>query len=372
MFSEIYNKYSWEEVSELIYGSTEDDVRRILSGDRFPAGSFHPLFSPAADPLLEEMASLSRSITLQRFGNAIQLYVPLYISNECGNMCLYCGFNASNKIIRRTLTPAEVLREAEILYRTGFRHILLLTGEKKSAVPLKMLEEIAALIHRKFSSVSIEVYPMTEEDYRRMVRSGVDGLTLYQETYNRDVYSSVHPSGEKRDFYKRLDSPDHGGRAGFRRLGIGSLMGLSDWRVDGFFTALHGLYLTGQYWKSQVLVSFPRIRHASGDFIPPVKVSDRDLAHLVAVMRIILNDAGLVLSTREPASLRDNLFPLGITSMSAGSKTCPGGYSGEQKAEGQFDIEDVRSPLEIASIIREKGYDPVWKDWDRDFLGDQS
>ncbi len=367
MFSEIYNNYSWERVSELIYGSTEDDVREVLAGGRFDADSIYPLFSPAADSFLEEMASLSFRITRRRFGNAIQLYVPLYISNECGNMCLYCGFNASNKIIRRTLTPAEVVKEADLLYQSGFRHILLLTGEKKSAVSPDMLEEIAALVHKKFSSVSIEVYPMEEEEYRRMVLSGVDGLTLYQETYNRDVYGSVHLSGEKKDFYKRLNSPDRGGRAGFRRIGIGSLLGLADWRVEGYFTALHALYLTGKYWKSQAMISFPRIRHASGEYKPPVKVTDRDLTHLIALMRIILNDAGLVLSTREPAPLRDNLFPLGITTMSAGSNTSPGGYTGESPAEGQFDIEDIRSPLEIAAIIKEKGYDPVWKDWDRDF-----
>jgi 2-iminoacetate synthase len=368
MFNKIYNNYPWEKVSRLIYSSTEDDVKRVLAGDRFNADSIYPLFSPAADTLLERMAELSYRITRQRFGNAIQLYVPLYISNECGNICLYCGFNASNKISRKTLTTDEILKEAEILYRAGFRHILLLTGEKKSAVPLDMLEEAAALIHKKFSSVSIEVYPMEEEEYRRMVNAGVDGLTLYQETYNRDLYDKVHLSGEKKDFYKRLSSPDLGGRAGFRRIGVGSLLGLADWRVDGYFTALHALYLTGKYWKSQVMVSFPRIRHATGDFAPPVKVTDRDLAHLIAVMRIVLNDAALVLSTREPAPLRDNLFPLGITTMSAGSKTSPGGYTGVSPAEGQFDIEDTRSPLEIASIIKDKGYDPVWKDWDRDFL----
>ena len=368
MFEEIYRSIDYEAVRDRIYSSTPDDVRRSLDRNAHGIDDMIPLFSPGADGFLEKMALMSRDITRMRFGKAIQLYAPLYISNECSSSCLYCGFNAKSKIRRVTLTAQEVREEAEILYRSGFRHILLLTGEKREAVPPEALAGIISDLHRRFPSLSIEVYPMEEEEYRSIVNAGADGLTLYQETYDRTTYAAVHPFGKKSDFFWRLNAPDRGGRAGFRRIGVGALLGLSDWRMDGFFTALHALYLARTYWKSQVLVSFPRLRHAPGGFQPAFTASDRDLTHLICVMRLLMNDAGLVLSTREPQYMRDNLLPLGITMISAGSRTNPGGYSGRDDAGSQFDVEDTRSPSDVAAMIREKGFDPVWKDWDRNFL----
>ncbi len=368
MFSDIYDEYKWERVKDRIYSSTEDDLKNTLKKDALHINDIYPLFSPHGDKYLEEIAQISYKITRQRFGNVIQLYSPLYISNECTNRCLYCGFNAENKIRRITLTPDEIEADAEILYRAGFRHILLLTGENRQAVPLRYLAEISERIHGRFSSVSIEVYPMEADEYSVMINSGTDGLTLYQETYNKKTYSEVHPSGKKRDFYRRLNGPDRGGTAGFRKIGIGSLLGLSDWRTEGFFTALHALYLTKKYWKSHIQVSFPRLRKAPGSFRPYVEITDKNLTLLISAMRIILPDAGLVLSTRESPYLRDNLFPIGITMMSAGSKTEPGGYSEMDIADRQFDVEDNRTPEEIAAMIRSKGFDPVWKDWDREFI----
>jgi 2-iminoacetate synthase len=326
------------------------------------------LFSPAADGHLEELAQASTAITKTRFGNIIQLYAPLYISNECDNSCLYCGFNRNTQIRRSTLSMEQVIDEADLLYRRGFRHLLLLTGESKGAVPLDTLAGIASAVHKRFASVSIEVYPMEVKEYQLMEKSGVDGLTIYQETYNRIIYDDIHPAGKKRDFGWRLEAPDRGGKAGFRKMGIGALLGLSDWRIDGFFTALHALYLTRKFWRSHIQVSFPRLRGAPGNFKPLADVSDRDLTHLICAMRILLPDAGLVLSTREPDHLRDNLFPLGITMMSAGSRTEPGGYSGLDIADNQFPVIDSRSPEEISEMIRKKGYDPVWKDWDSAFI----
>ncbi len=369
MFREIFDSHDLNRIRDRIYSSSESDFEKALASNdsRFTPDGIIPFFSPAADKHLEELAHRSSGITRARFGNTIQLYSPLYISNECNSSCIYCGFNARNRIKRVTLTPEEVTMEADALYGMGFRHILLLTGESRRAVPVTSMAEMIRRIHGKFSSISVEVYPMETQEYMELIRAGADGLTIYQETYDREAYAIVHPRGEKSDFYWRLDAPDRGGAAGFRRIGIGSLLGLSDWRIEGFCTALHAMYLSKKFWKSQVLISFPRLRCAPGDFKQPFNVTERDLAHLICVMRILLNNAGLVLSTREPAVLRDNLFPIGITTMSAGSKTSPGGYSLDNDAGGQFEIEDVRSPYVISEMLKQKGYDPVWKDWDRNF-----
>lgn len=369
-FIQVFNSLDHRQIHDAIIHASAADVERALAkaaiGDTLT--DYMPLFSPAADDFLEEMAQLSYAITRRRFGNIIQLYAPLYISNECSNSCLYCGFNITNKIQRTTLSSEETEQEAAILFREGFRHILLVSGEHRRKLPVDALAEIALRIHGRFSSVAIEVYPMKEEEYAVMAASGVDGLTLYQETYDRDVYAAVHPAGPKRDFEWRLQTHDRGGRAGLRKLGVGSLLGLSDWRIDGFYTALHARYLTETYWRSHIQVSFPRLRHAEGDFATPHPVSDRDLAHLICAMRLILPDAGLLLSTREPAYLRDHLIPLGITMMSAGSRTEPGGYSNPEGAGKQFEIEDRRSPREVAESIIQRGFEPVWKDWDRVFI----
>jgi len=367
MFEEIYRSYDFNSIRERIYSSTEADLLRTLGKESIEIDDMIPLFSPAADSSLEYLARRSRKITRMRFGNVIQLYAPLYISNECNSSCLYCGFNARSTIRRVTLTPEQVFREADILYGMGFRHILLLTGEKRTAVPPEHLSELIRHMHKKFSSLSIEVYPMEEDEYSLLTASGADGLTLYQETYDRETYRIVHPAGKKSDFFWRLNAPDRGGAAGFRRIGIGALLGLSDWRTDGFFTALHARYLSKKYWRSHILVSFPRLRNAPESYVPAETVPDRALVQMVCAMRIIVNDAGLVLSTREPGYMRDNLMPAGITMMSAGSRTNPGGYSGTDIADSQFAVEDPRSPDVIADMIRQKGLDPVWKDWDKNF-----
>ena len=303
-----------------------------------------------------------------RFGNTIQLYAPLYISNECINKCIYCNFNSTNKIKRITLSPEEADAESLVLYGNGFRHILLVSGEHRGAVPVEYISGIIKKIHKRFASVSIEVYPMNSDEYSTIVSSGADGLTLYQETYNREMYKEAHPAGPKKDFHKRLAAPEEGGKAGFRKIGIGFLSGLADWRVEGFYTALHAHYLMKKYWKIHIQVSFPRVRKTYTGYSPPLDVSDRDLTHLICATRIALPDAGLVLSTRESPYFRDNIIPLGITMMSAGSKTEPKGYTEPSCAGEQFQIEDTRTPEEVARIIHDRGFDPVWKDWDREFL----
>ena len=367
-FLNTIQKYNKQQVIAEIEAMTAADVQRALASEKIDNRDFMALLSPAAGNFLEEMAQKAHAITLRRFGRTILLYAPLYLSNECHNSCLYCGFSVNNPIPRRTLTLDEIERNARILHDQGFRHILLLTGEAPGKVGNDFIAAAAERIRPLFSSISIEVYPMETAGYKEMVDAGVDGLTIYQETYDPELYKQLHPSGRKRDYNFRLETPERGGAAGLRRIGIGFLLGLGNFRSEAFFAGLHGRYLMHHYWRTLLSVSFPRLRPAEGGFQPLNPVSDRQFVQLMCAMRLLLNDAGLVLSTRESAELRDNLLPLGITQMSAGSCTAPGGYAEENSATEQFTIDDDRTPAEIAEILRARGYDPVWKDWDEAFL----
>ena len=367
-FKEVIQKYDPLQVIAEIEAMTAADVQRALAAEQLDNRDFMALLSPAAEDFLEEMAQKAHAITLRRFGRTILLYAPIYLSNECHNSCLYCGFSVNNPIPRRTLNLDEIERDARILHGQGFRHILLLTGEAPGTVGNDFIAAAAERIRPLFSSISIEVYPMETEGYKEMVDAGVDGLTIYQETYDPELYQQLHPSGRKRDYNFRLATPERAGEAGLRRIGIGFLLGLGNFRSEAFFAGLHGRYMMHNYWRTLLSVSFPRLRPAEGGFQPPNPVSDRQFVQLMCAMRLLLNDAGLVLSTRENAELRDNLLPLGVTQMSAGSCTAPGGYGEEDSATEQFTIDDDRTPSEIADLLRARGYDPVWKDWDGAFL----
>lgn len=367
-FLETLKQYPRPLVEERIAGKTAADVERALVQERLRAEDLIALLSPAAEPFLEAMAQKAHRLTVQRFGRNILLYAPLYLSNECVNGCLYCGFSAKNQVPRRTLSFDEIETEAQVLHDQGFRHILLVTGESPKAVDNAFIAAAARRIRHLFSSISIEVYPMDTQGYGAMVSAGIDGLTIYQETYDPDLYQQMHPFGKKRDFTFRLATPERGGAAGLRRIGIGSLLGLGDFRFEGFCTGLHALHLSRHFWRTQLTVSFPRIRPADGGFQPLHPVSDRHFVQLICALRLLLPDVGLVLSTRESAQLRDHLLPLGITQMSAGSCTSPGGYTDKDHSTQQFAIDDDRSPAEVCRLIRKQGYEAVWKDWDAAFL----
>jgi 2-iminoacetate synthase len=353
---------------------------------------FARLISPASSELLETLCRRSQALTRQRFGKVIRLFAPLYLSNECINNCRYCGFSRDNPILRVTLTIPEVVQEARALQAQGFRNLLLVAGEHPKYVSKDYLAECVRAVHGEVPSVSLEVGPMETEDYRSMVEAGAEGLVVYQETYDRQVYAQVHMAGPKRNFDWRLETPERAYAAGFRRLGIGALYGLADWRVEALSVAAHAEYLLRNCWKAQLTISLPRLRPCAGEFQPLTHMTDRELVQLVCAFRLMFPDVGLVLSTREPAKLRDGLIPLGITLLSAGSHTEPGGYTGAGRdkihrtergrivglgasewagaedrttpATGQFDIADDRSPQEVACLIRRLGYEPVWKDWD--------
>jgi len=368
-FQKTLDKYKLAEVEACIDAKRPADVEAALAAAHLGLDDFMALLSPAAAGYLEQMAQRAHRLTVQRFGKTILMYAPLYLSNECTNGCRYCGFNAHNKVPRRTLTLDEIESEAKVLQERGFRHLLLVTGEAPKAADTGYLAAATARIRPLFSSMSIEVYPMEEAGYHQVIDAGIDGLTLYQETYDRDLYAEMHPFGKKRDFDYRLRAPEHAAAAGMRRIGIGALLGLGRFRVEAFCTGLHALHLARHFWRTHLTVSFPRMRPADGGFQPLHPVSDRDFVQLICALRLLLPDAGLVLSTRESSQLRDNLLPLGITQMSAGSCTSPGGYAEKDESGRQFAIDDDRTPAEVDAMLRSRGYDPVWKDWDNAFHG---
>ena len=347
------------------------------------------LLRPASDGDLEGMARESQAVTRRHFGKAMRLFAPLYLSNECINSCQYCGFSRENAILRVTLEIGEVLKEARHLRKEGFRNILLVAGEHPKFVSNGYLEFCVKSLAPEIPGIALEVGPMETADYVPLVRAGAEGLVVYQETYHRDSYAEIHLSGPKKDFDWRLACPERAYEAGFRRIGIGALFGLWDWREEALALAAHLDHLLKKCWKAQFTLSLPRLRPAAGGFKPRFVLPDREYVQLICALRLCFPQVGIVLSTREPAALRDGLIPLGVTMMSAGSHTEPGGYTGQGKeslhltvrgkpvhsvlppgseAAEQFEIADSRSPAEVASMLRLKGFEPVWKDWDQGIL----
>ncbi|MBL4862029.1 MAG: 2-iminoacetate synthase ThiH, partial [Crocinitomicaceae bacterium] len=297
-------------------------------------------------------------------GNTMQLFAPMYLSNECQNICTYCGFSLDNKIRRKTLSKTEIDKEVGALKEMNFKHILLVTGEANRTVGVPYLKEAIRQTRPHFDNVSMEVQPLDENEYKELLPLGLHAVLVYQETYHKEDYKKHHPKGKKSNFYYRLDTPDRLGRAGVHKIGLGALIGLEDWRIDSFFVALHLNYLEKTYWKTKYTISFPRLRPHSGGLEPKVAMSDRELVQLIGAYRIFNREVELSLSTRESETFRDNVLKLGVTSMSAGSKTNPGGYVVEKESLEQFEISDERSPKEIAALLHRQGYEAVWKDWD--------
>jgi 2-iminoacetate synthase len=371
-----------------------DAARATLLKPHLSLADFAALISPAAGELLETLSRRAHALTQQRFGKVIRLFAPLYLSNECINNCKYCGFSRDNPILRVTLSIDEVKREANALQQQGFRNLLLVAGEHPKFVSNNYLRDCIASLHPEWPGISLEVGPMETEEYRPLVHAGAEGLVVYQETYDRAVYAEMHTAGPKRNFDWRLATPERAYDAGFRRLGISALSCLADWRHEALSVAAHASYLLRHCWKASLSISLTRLRPCAGEFEPLTHLSDRELAQLICAFRLMFPDVGLVLSTRESPKLRDGLIPLGVTMISAGSHTEPGGYTGAGRekihhtekgrivelaagssewqtadgqatnATGQFEIADQRSPQQVAALLRRLGYEPVWKDWD--------
>ncbi len=371
-------------------------LESLATTDSAPLIGFRRLLSPIGQDALEKRARQSAELTRQHYGRTIRLFAPLYLSNECVNNCSYCGFSRDNPILRVTLNVDQVVTEAQHLASLGFRSILLVAGEHPRFVSDGYLLEVINAIKDFIPSIAIEVAPMETMEYQSMVNAGCEGLAVYQETYDRDTYAKLHTAGPKKDFNWRLECPERAYKAGFRRIGLGALFGLhADWRIEAERLASHLAYLRKKCWKATYTISFPRIRPAAGDFQPLSEFTDADFLQLVCAFRLSFPDVGIVLSTRESESFRDGIAHLGITSMSAGSHTEPGGYTGTgedslhltikgkrielnesefsagQKpcATEQFGIADKRTPGEVASSLASNGLEPVWKDWDGVILG---
>jgi len=362
-FRTTVDEYSSFDFDRRMSSISDEYIVRALNKDRLSAMDFFALLSPAAEPHLEEMAQSAHRTTIRQFGHTMLLFTPMYVSNYCSNQCRYCGFNAGNKVDRVSLTIEEVDREARLIANTGLKHILLLTGESKKHASVDYITDCVRTLRKYFTSVSIEIYPLTLAEYETVIDAGVDGLTLFQETYDQDRYAYLHPGGPKSDYQFRLDAPERGCQAGMRTVNIGSLLGLSDWRRDAFFTGLHIDYLQRRYPDVELSISTPRIRPQLGGFQPEVQVSDIHLAQFVTAFRLFMPRCGITLSSRESPHMRDGMMKLGVTKMSAGVSTAVGGHT--QKAEiGQFEIADHRSVSDMAQAIYQHGLQPVFKDWE--------
>lgn len=366
-FYEIYKKYKTTDFESAFSETTKEDVLRAIAAPVKTPQDFLAFLSPAArEPeVLETMAQEANRITMKFFGKTILLFTPLYLSNVCDNGCLYCGFNRNNNVRRGILTLEEVESEAKAIRKSGIRHIIILTGESRKATPPEYIADCAKILRKYVDSISIEVYSLTEEEYKMLFCAGVDGFTMFQETYNEDIFPNLHPIGEKANYRKRLDSPELACMAHYNTVNLGALLGLDDWRRDTFFTGLHAKYLQYKYPGTDIAVSVPRICEHEGEtaFDAACTVADIDLVQAMLAYRLFLPRLGITVSTREPAPLRDRLIGLGVTKMSAGSVTEVGGHADEVKSDGQFEITDTRSVKEMEEAIRARGYQPVYKDW---------
>ncbi|MCT4664975.1 MAG: 2-iminoacetate synthase ThiH [Flavobacteriales bacterium] len=363
-FQKVFDSYNWEITKESIYQKSTKDVQHALAKEHLDLEDFKALISPAGLPFLEQMAQKSHQLTIKRFGKGIQMYAPMYLSNVCENICTYCGFSMNNRIKRRILTDAEIIEEAKFIRNLGYQHILLVTGEANRKVGVSYLKNAIELVKPYFPYISIEVQPLEQNEYESLISAGLHAVLVYQESYHRETYQNYHTRGKKSNFDYRLDTPDRLGNAQIHKIGVGALLGLEDWRTESFFTALHLDYLEKKYWQTIYSISFPRIRPHEGEFEPNIYLSDKELVQLICAYRLFNPEVELSISTRESEMFRDHIIKLGITSMSAESKTNPGGYSVDPESLEQFEISDERPTQEIVQMLKKNGYEAVWKGWD--------
>lgn len=346
-----------------LYSTTADDVERALMQPQGDLGSLLALLSPAAEPYIEIMAQRSAALTRQRFGANVGLYLPLYLSNLCANECDYCGFSMSNKLKRKTLTEPELAAEMAIIKARGFDAILLVSGEHETKVGIDYFSQVLPLVKREFSHLAMEVQPMDEVHYRTLVGLGLDAVMIYQETYQPETYAKHHTRGKKQDFAYRLETPDRVARAGVDKIGLGVLLGLDDWRLDALMMGYHLAYLERHYWRTRFSISLPRLRPCTGGITPKHELSDLGLVQMICAFRLFNQQLDISLSTRENPELRDNLLSLGITQLSAGSSTQPGGYQAPHSQLDQFEISDERTVEQVIQEMQKRGVNPVFKDW---------
>lgn len=372
-YADIIGQYDWDETVALVENATDADVRRVLwkaKANKKPLTpeEFAILISEAAAPYIEEMAALARKYTQERFGKTISMYIPMYVSNECTNKCVYCGFNHDNPTLRTTLSMKQIEDECKAIKKLGpFENLLIVSGEYPAHCGVDYLEQVLKICRPYFHNLTIEVQPMRARDYERLTHAGLNGVVCFQETYHRESYKKYHPRGMKSHFDWRLNGFDRMGDAGVHKIGMGALLGLEDWRGDVVMLARHLRYLQKKYWRSRYSVNFPRMRPSESGYQPKSIITDRQLAQVTFAFRLFDHDADISYSTRESEDFRNNMLTLGVTSMSAGSQTEPGGYCSTPNALEQFETCDQRSPREVEAAINSRGYQTVWKDWDSIF-----
>lgn len=359
---------SREELKLALYSVSSAEVERALVNSEGSLSSLMALLSPAAEPYIEEMAIRATELTRQRFGTNIGMYLPLYLSNLCANDCDYCGFSMSNKLKRKFLTADELQQEMNIIKGQGFDSILLVSGEHESKVGIDYFCSMLPLVKKEFSYVAMEVQPLEEDEYKRLVNLGLDAVMLYQETYNPTTYQKHHTWGKKQDYRYRVESPERIARSGVDKIGLGVLLGLDDWRLDSLLLGHHLHYLERCYWRCRYSLSLPRLRPCTGGITPQTVLTDKGLVQLICAFRLFNQQLEISLSTRESAGLRDNLYGLGVTHISAGSSTEPGGYSNPKSQLDQFEISDDRSSAQTVKAMQAKGFTPVWKDWQSEWI----
>ncbi|MCH5231168.1 MAG: 2-iminoacetate synthase ThiH [Muribaculaceae bacterium] len=372
-FADLIEEYDWDKSIEFVNSVTPDDVDAVLEKASTSFGLLTPedlavLISPAATNRLEDMAAIAKSITDRRFGKTISLYIPMYVGNACTNKCVYCGFNHDNDFSRTILSQEQIEEECKAIKELGpFQNLLLVAGEYPALCGIDYLEKVLETCRPYFHNLTLEVQPMKAVDYKRLTESGLNGVVCFQETYNKKAYPKYHPRGMKSHFDWRLNGFDRMGEAGLHKIGMGALLGLEDWHGEAIMLGRHLRYLQKKYWRSRYSINFPRLRPSESGFKPNFIVSDRDIVQLSCAFRIFDPDLDISFSTRETPAFRDSIIGLGVTSLSAGSKTEPGGYGHPKEALEQFEVSDSRSPKEVETAIRNRGYDPIWKDWDAVF-----
>jgi len=344
---------------------TDVKIKKIIQKNFLNEDDFLTLLSSRAEKFLEPMAQKVHQLTRQYFGKEIGLYTPMYLANYCVNQCRYCGFNATNQITRKKMTLEEIEKEARFIAETGLQHILILTGDSRVVSSVDYIFDCVKVLKKYFSSIAIEIYALTQEEYQQMANVGVDGMTMYHEVYNEEIYDYVHKSGPKKDYKFRLNAPERAGNTGIRFLNVGALLGLNDWRSEVFFTGLHAQYLQNKFPDAEIGFSVPRIRPHEGEFQPKVVVEDKNVVQILLAMRLFLPRLGINISSRESAEFRENVLPLGVTKMSAGSTTAVGGHTSDAQDTEQFQISDERNVEEIKTMLLKKGYQPVLKNWMR-------
>ena len=361
-FSDYLAKQPTEKIFKNLNEISEKDIENTLKKERIPALDLLILISPKAKSYLNIMAKKSAALTRQRFGNTMQIYVPLYLSSYCSNKCAYCGFNAALTYPRTKLSDEEILMQGKLLSEKGFKHLLVLTGEAPHKAGIDYIENALKILKPYFPHIGLEIYPLETEEYQRLIQAGADALSIYQETYHQETYKKVHLQGKKADYAYRLDTPDRAAKANFYQISLGALLGLYDWRYEAINLMFHLIYLKKNYWQVAYGLSFPRIQKMADNFQINNFVSDLEFIQMILAFRLCFPELALNLSTREPQKIRDQLVKLGITAISAESKTSPLGYLEKEDLE-QFATSDQRTLAEIKQMLTTANLEPVLKDW---------